>query len=107
MEKTAEKPKERIYYFNTSKVPGYRKEVAKKESELELNDMAILLGKLMQTFNEMPYQVQFRFAKIASDALQQIEKKQTDENTIKETGETNTIHTETTSASNTVDGEGK
>jgi hypothetical protein len=68
---TAIKEKERTFYFNTSKIPGHRKEVAKKESELTEDDVKFLWNRLVATFNESPTGMQIEFTRQLHDLYQQ------------------------------------
>ena len=62
--------KERIFYFNTSKIPGHRKEVAKKESELNEEDIKFLWNRLVATFNDCPTGMQIEFTRQLHDLYQ-------------------------------------
>ena len=78
---TAFKEKERVFYFNMSKIPGHRKEVAKKESELNEDDIKFLWNRLVYTFNESPTGMQIEFTRQLHDIYQ----KEIDEIVKKET----------------------
>lgn len=67
---TAIKEKERVFYFNTSKIPGHRKEIAKKESELNEDDIKFLWNRLVTTFNECPVGMQIEFTRQLHDIYQ-------------------------------------
>ena len=70
MSETKEQPKERVFYFNMSKIPGHRKEVAKKESELDEGDIKFLWNRLVATFNESPTGMQIEFTRQLHDLYQ-------------------------------------
>lgn len=65
---TAEK--EKVFYFNKSKIPGHRKEVAKKESELNEEDIKFLWNTLVSTFNNSPVGMQIEFTRQLHDLYQ-------------------------------------
>lgn len=68
---TAIKEKEKVFYFNMSKIPGHRKEVAKKESELNEEDIKFLWNTLVSTFNNSPVGMQIEFTRQLHDLYQQ------------------------------------
>jgi hypothetical protein len=51
----------RIYKFTTSRSPGNLETYEKKESELNDNEKKLLLGELINTWNNTPDEIQNKF----------------------------------------------
>lgn len=98
MSETKEQPKEKVFYFNKSKIPGHRKEVAKKESELTQEHLIILWNKLVTVYSDMPIGLQIQFAqelsKLYKDRLKEVLSQP--EEVIQENNESSTITSENT-----------
>lgn len=92
--------KEKTYYINTSKIPGHRKEVEVKESQLTQEHLIILWNKLVMVYSDMPIGLQIQFAqelsKVYKERLKEVLSQPQEEVLTPETNESSTITSENT-----------